>query len=765
MKNLIAFILLLTSSSTALNACGYYPFGEDLRYCFFRPINKQMESFRIFHYTYNNYYDEINDDLATGKDSPNVQAWMAYCQNAVDAESVQQAVYQLKETEINSSGSNKMVRYLFQARDTEAIRYLQFAKQCEIYTDSNDEWEKAPSKQDLNPRIERAIQKAAAAKKKMWRKRYAFLAIRLAFYNGQANAIDRIYQEYFKGEAVKDLTDYWALYFKSFTETNAAKANCYWAQVFAYAPDKRYSVINLYNRDVDLQQVLAHAKTGREKANVRLMYCIRKPDHNLNNIEAIYNDDPGSEGLEFLLLREINKLEDWILTPTYSLFLPSTRPDYWENSNAARVLQRVEIDREYAGQMLAFVRSADWSKVKNPMYWKCSNAYLQFLTKDYNGALGVISGLEKKIGTNDPIYDRLQLLKGLCLTANQQNGQAIIPDAVKPILLQQNQLKNYKYVFAIGRELEMKGNTTDAALLFTKAAPDDSDFYGSDDGNSNNLVFWKGKRELRTLQDDYFYNTRGYIDAIYSIGALEKLIAAVSNPPQNNVFDKWLYRGQSAMKSSYYDLLGMKYIREDKLPQALSAFEKMDKYGGSRDTFVNNPFFKLRHTPEFPHKSKMKLTKTTITHQLIYYLSLAQDPKETNRDFYYFLAANCYGNMSFYGSAWEMRRIFRTSGGTDSKLSDEAEYAQYISAKKYYSLAMKHAKTAKFKALCLKLLADCEEYSRTSKLELWYARHDKNKYPPNPYTQQLKTQYSDYCKDLTGSSNCASLNDYFASRR
>jgi len=498
-----------------------------------------------------------------------------------------------------------------------------------------------------------------------------------------------------------------------------------------------------------------------------LLYYIRKPDRNLDNMIGIYNENPASDGLQFLLLREINKIEDWILTPKYSLFLPSQRPDYWENSNATRILQRVEVDRDYAKKVLEFVNTADLSKVSQPDFWQTSKAYLLFLTKDYKAAIPIVETLLKTLDKNDKLFRQAELIHALCLTANQENGHAIIPEAAKKILIEQQKRGDNKYVFAIGRELEMKGNTSAAALLYTKAAPDDPDGYyanENDENAVNNAVYWKGKREMHTLQDDYFYDSRGYIDAIYTPEELGSLIENVSKTKLKDAFDKWLYAGQNKKIASYYDLLGIKYIRLNKLPEAASAFAQMEKFGGSNDIFLTNPFFSLKNTPAFAKSdAKIKITKAYISKQLISYLSRAENASEPNRDYYYFLAANAYYNMTFYGSATEMRRIFRSSAGSNTGLSDEQEYTGGLLAKKYYKLAFQNAKSPKFKALCLRLIEQCEKNKYDAQREnFWYSQR-KDTVQPKHFAA-LKTQFPDYYKDLIDS-NCSFFKDYFDARR
>lgn len=89
------------------------------------------------------------------------------------------------------------------------------------------------------------------------------------------------------------------------------------------------------------------------------MAGIKKSDQALFCLEQVYKYDPKFEGLSFLLLREINKIEDWVFTPYYSLFNPAiSKYNSWDNeddNSIKGILGRVENDRKYADKVLQFV--------------------------------------------------------------------------------------------------------------------------------------------------------------------------------------------------------------------------------------------------------------------------------------------------------------------------------------------------------------------------------------------------------------------------
>jgi hypothetical protein len=123
--------------------------------------------------------------------------------------------------------------------------------------------------------------------------------------------------------------------------------------------------------------------------------------------------------------------------------------------------------------------------------------------------------------------------------------------------------------------------------------------------------------------------------------------------------------------------------------------------------------------------------------------------------------------MTQYGNSWMMRRYYWTSNGDSSNMVDEKEFNQCNSAKTYYLLALKNAKTDKFKALCLRMIGRCEKYRLDNLNEDSY-KGDYDFYleflfSKNKYYQDLKSSYSSYYNDLT--SDCTFFEDYFKVRR
>ena len=94
-----------------------------------------------------------------------------------------------------------MIDYLYQQNDTAALNYLRFAKTCEFFNSlQEDPWERKTNivKQKRSELMHKAILSANHVFDKDLKKRYAFLAIRLAWYNNHFDIIQSLFDSTFK---------------------------------------------------------------------------------------------------------------------------------------------------------------------------------------------------------------------------------------------------------------------------------------------------------------------------------------------------------------------------------------------------------------------------------------------------------------------------------------------------------------------------------------------------------------------------------------
>ncbi|MEI6815831.1 MAG: hypothetical protein WCL14_04410 [Bacteroidota bacterium] len=786
MKRLLLFILISASSiGQTLVACGYYPYGEDVRFRLLNPYNFYYDDYSPFYYSSAiftpksleikpSYQKEMINSLT----KQNIELWRKRYNNIPEEKDVYEAIYLLKNEVDFPNDPNKFIQLLNKNKDYDAIQYLLFAKRCEQLNSmiddpwERDEYARLPQRSVL---ISQAIEKAKELKDVDLKHRYAFLAIRLSYYNEKSADITKIYDEFFGTNSPENIIDYWSLYFKALSLQEGPERNYLLSVVFQNAPDKRFMTNYHYEKSIAIESTLSYAKTNRDKAAVWLLAGIKNPAKAYESISNIYVLDPHSDGLSFLLLREINKLEDWIYTPYYTYFDPSISSfDEGSNNSKDKNMDRVKNDREYARKLLDFVNSANLDKIENKILWKTAKSYLYFMIENYNSSLTEISSLQNGLKKEEVLYYQLETIKALCLTAKQENGKAEILDAVKPILMRQYDSSNYKFIFAVARELEYKRNTIDAALLMSKIGTNDKHPEYVFGREFDAMILWKSKNGNNTLRDDYFYEYFFYMDAEYTPEQTKAVIDDVLSNNKTDAFSVWKYENVKKDISRLYDLLGTKYMRKDDLDNALNYFQKVkDDFWHSKDQpylvyLAANPFYTNMYNEHSITKADtVHYTKTTIVQTLKNYLKKAEDPMNKDRSYYFFLVANCYLNMTQYGNSWMMKRYYWSSSEYKSNLEDDDEYFQCDLAKVNYLKANATSKNRKFAALCLRMAGRCEKYRliSTDTVERWNYKGDDFEtkiFNNNLFYNQLKTDYSEYYHDLI--SNCESFDNYFNSR-
>ncbi len=778
MKRLLLFILILLSSIYYSFSCGFYPYGEDVRFSMFNPYFSKFTSFQEFNYSSNYFgykYELSSRDTAVRFEwDENILLWSTRYNNAVPLSAISDAVYDTDAKDFVPSSSNAFISFLFKKNDTAAISYIKFAKQCNVFnTKFEDPWERydyatIPGRKRL---ITEAIKRINLLHDNELIKRYAFIAIRLAYYNGDKSSIQNIYARNFSDtDTEKNILNYWSMYFLCMAEKDSAKVNFYAAQVFAHAVDKRFMVSQQYNPAVPVEQTLRFAKTASEKSAVWLLAGIKNPGKALECMKNIYALEPDSEGLSFLLLRELNKLEDWIYTPLYTEFAPSIDEGDLEKPSFDSIYkQRIHRDRLYAGEVLAFIRKVNNKNVYYAAFWQSANVYLLIMKEQYQQALNEIN---QQLVKDAEVWDRLSMLKALCAITSQPQGAASLTLYVKQELLSQKERKNYKFIFAIAKELEFRKNTTDAAVLMStlntnEISESDSDY------EYRNDIYWRTRNGSFLVYGNFYTNYFDYMDYQYTPEQIKALINRVENEKGKDAYSTWAYKRLHKEICLLYDLTGTKYLRKDDLSAALYYYKQVPDSLWSTGTYIYldaNPFYTNFYSEHaYTDADTVKYNKVRLVQTLKKYLSLANDVHNKDRDYYYFLVANCYFNMTHYGNSWIMKRYQWSSGELwERQKKKDVDYFQANYAKKYYLKAKECSKTKKFAALCLRMAGRCEKYLLMSQYDRSKMYDEENRFEDvifetNKYYRQLKKEYPNDYDDLI--SNCESFTAYFAVRR
>lgn len=757
MKRLIVFILLLVISIPLKGfGCYFYPYGEDIRFSVFSPENFKYDGFRTYNYTSTYFYEE---NYTTNLESvtENDLLWFNYCHKKISLKEIKKAIFEIDISEVSANSKNGFIQYLFRQKDFTTIKYLLFAKDIEkLNPNSDDLWENNNDLRDKlrNDKIDLAFKRISETKNATLKKRYYYQIFKLLSYMGESDRTIKLFEKYNNIYKTTDFLDNWILFYRMNAESNHVKVNYLAAQVFARGTDNKFDIKWYFNKNIPIDSVLKFAKNNQEKANIYVLYSFRKIDQNLESLKRVFEFDNKNPGLNFLLLREINKIEDWILTPTYTMYLPTLRADYWENSNGKRIMNRVEVDREYAVKVLQFVNSVDIDSINDKEFWLLSKCYLEFMTKDYSSALRTLKSFDSKF-SDEKIERQFNIIKALVLTANQERKTAKILNSIENTIKSEYENKNYSFLFGLAKELEILDNKVDAAFLISKIKSDDYE---------NSPVYWKSKTGKVTLYDDFYDDWYGYVDAELSTNDLQTLINKMNSFVLSD-FEKWKIADLKLEPNKINDLMGIKYMKDDNLKLAYHYFLKVNKNHYTNAAMFNeNPFYKIKGQMNFDKsKTSSNLTKAAIAKTLMTMINNVQNKKYKNRNKEFFLIANCYYNMSYYGNSWMMKRISRTAN-RDSNSDDELEYYRCHRAKQYYTKAQENSSSKEFIALCEYMKSKCDarekEYLVYKKYDKYYfVNHEELDKVNKEAFIKFKNKYANIYDEMM--SNCEIFSVYY----
>ncbi|WP_159038375.1 hypothetical protein [Brumimicrobium mesophilum] len=738
MKYWIASFLFLTSFSISF-ACGpWYPYGEETRFSLLYPGWFDNGGLSEFYYSAD-YIAEVYEFSA--ENDKNVLDWCETTDNNVSKESVFHVLYGMSIKEIHEAKNEPFINALKYNGKEAYIDYLVFAKTYSHLNDvTNDYWERDETYHDSlrNVAVELAIQKAESTTDEILKRRYAFLALRFQFYSGNEAEVVELYQHYFYGKSELAI-DRWAEYHRLHYENNSVERNFRVAQLFASVHSKRRGLWNLFNKNVPKSQILELAKTNQEKANIHAMYMLRERGKSLENIKTIYQLDPKNELLPFFVIREVNKLENWVLGPEITAYEPVIRSHEVNEEIASGIMkERIVEDRLYAKKLLNWITN-DAMELNADV----KSASIAILSLVVNQPKIGLEHLESQTFSSPELSNWKKNISILLNVKNSKNPK-LEDFEIDTLLITDYRFKN-ALIFAIGRTLEFSGNITESMLLFSHI-------------NHNNKYYnsftWSESNGLAAYNVDFYYDGFDYFDANYSAAEIEKGWNKIEK--QGNSF---LTEPILNDKLNWLDLIGTKYLREENLKKSIAIWEEIPvEYWSSEarnydDYLQANPFYADFYSSHEKTKGDtISYTKLEIAQELQKRIKQSKKLKGNARAKVLFEIANCYYNMTQYGNSWMMKRYYWSIHNYNTIYADNVDFNTCVNAKKYYMLAKQATQSSDFQALCLRMAGKCESLS---------ARFNKNYYENNKYYNQLKKEFPNDQEELL--TNCFSFERYWES--
>jgi hypothetical protein len=324
------------TSVAIIVACSDEPDPYDYYTSFFHPDIQGRKDFGAFYFT--DYQFTYSDEEAASEAAINSAEWAQYLGPKVKAADVEKIMYHLDSAGkdgayhffeqdpaiADSLAKSSFLLSLKEPAHDAAKKYYQFAIEAEMLGQSNyNYWEPEPiDTVGLTEAATGALNAATAENDSFLKLRYYYQAQKLNHYAGSFAAAKSIYEDHIAKTSSSSHVKGWALALKAGEERrlgDTIQAAYLFSKAFAEYPERRLQAYRNYHYiSAPFDDVLKLANTPVEKANLYAIKGFANPNIETDNLEEVYNNAPSSSMVGVLLLREVNKLEQYYLTPALS---------------------------------------------------------------------------------------------------------------------------------------------------------------------------------------------------------------------------------------------------------------------------------------------------------------------------------------------------------------------------------------------------------------------------------------------------------------
>lgn len=707
-------------------ACGYVDLAEDTRIYTFEPKLNNYNDFKPFFYN----ADLINGNVL-GIPQENIDEWYNYFGKKVSKVAIKGLIYRTSGRVLKDvyemekeSPKNDLAIYLKKKKMKDVAEYFMDAKTVEILC-QNDPWYGNETKPEL---LEKTLKKINTKIKTttdlMLKQRYAYQAIVLMRYNNKFKEAIDLYNTVFNSIAKKDesIIKYWALMHIATcedAENNYDKSQLDYAKAFANCNAKKFYSYTQINRSHINK--LKETASDNDKLNILLVNSMTNPGPVQNMLEEIAKYDVNSENFKTLLVREVNKYEDWIKTPEISGGGPAVQFRGWTYDKTIIEKNKKE-DLENLSKFTNFMKTTVSPKIKDKAFANLVLAHLYYLKNDKANAKKYIKAAAKKVKTKKE-KDQLAITRALINTISFKKYNAKFEKAI---------WKDLKHLIKSNIYNQKRDRSFHNLMLIIEK--------GYEKQNSIEKV---------ALFKHYFGNSPFlYLDSKGSVSDIKNYM---------NIFDKWyntkglqrflLKKTHSIDKNRYTDLMGTKMLRQDKLKEALEYYKQIPEDFWKTKYYYNeflqaDPItidkapFAIKYNQQF-------VNKAFFIEKLINLKKEFDDATDERKAMIAILLGNIYYNMSYYGKSWHYIAYGKTASGIKYYPANK-NYSDCHTAINYYKKAIALSNDVNTKSMALLLAAGIIS-------DLNYYNEGRT---PNSYAINLKNnfnaQYKEYLKECSG---------------
>ena len=449
-NTLMVGVLLVLVSPSRIWPCGA---GEPDPLRIFRPLQITAA---LFPDGQENEYLSVLDQLAGTCDAPkgakyvdrNLENWAALLKDRAgitsDSAALDSLIYRLSADEIKKASKNpdSIPGRLTSKGQSDILGYILYAKSVEPLVAPSNYWE---TPEPLSPEkaesyIGNALKQSSQQKDRNLKVRYLYQAMRLAHYSGQHSRALKILSQLPGGLKATDPLYFRILHLEAgalLKNNQTANGLGVLARMSAQEPEMMLRVSLDFDRYWATKGAYdaAFAKASREeKKALILLRFFSNAEPNLALIKQMTEMFPGDPALDYMLIREIDRLEDRLEGPLYydagnlprrshgrdiasgneqdsgfsiSAFLMKVWHWIVPPLEASPIAKIPAEEQKYMKDLADFIgKTAEGKKTRSPGTWKLAQGYLQMLLGQHSAARSSLS--HSLVNPSESPFVRLQ---------------------------------------------------------------------------------------------------------------------------------------------------------------------------------------------------------------------------------------------------------------------------------------------------------------------------------------------------------------------
>lgn len=738
MKNWMLFLAVLSINFNA-SSCSYWAFGEDIRFSLFSSnLAGISDSDPLFYST--RYLNEYRNDAFYGP-SKNIDEWYNYFGQQITKSSIDELIYGFQSEKAEKEmDKNDLMRHFKMGQHREAADYIFFARAVEkaLYVDP---WkEKEMDELVVRQLIDIAETNRIKSNDKYIQLRYTYQLVVMHYYLMDISKMEG-YNIMVQSSPTQSVLKNWSAFYSAISKSEKDQMLYELGLVFYKDKAKSEYIYGVFPREkAGIEGALKLCKTDSEKATLLSIVAFKNPGRALDQLEEIAELDANSNLLELLLIREINKMEDWYFTNRYTGFGEGITSGCWECDAFDFIKNKnFQSDKKYLQDVLAFSKNTiENGSIINRGLWFSSVAYMNYMLEDKTETDKYLN-LASTHAKSDAIRAQIAIISTLNLVKNNTKWDKKFQNELMQSMLNLENLKediynyerfNSQFMLAISRKYLEENEIVLAALFESKV---------------------KGHiYERYTAWGDKGYQAFELLNQNANSAELDELFE-LWNKPSKTKLEEYLLSDLEPYLWRLTDLRATQYLREDNLEKALEIFETIpdsvwtiqnsDLHYYYVDELDDNPFESNLFGRDYDNDSENTYTKPEFVREIIR-LKKELEANDDEKARIALLLGNAYYNMGYHGNSYYYTEYSWSSYEADDFKRDQSNYYSSTKALAYYELAEKYAPNEKYAAFCHCMQLKCKK-DGYYQLEYWKDKADKD-------WMNFYTKYPDHAKKLRG---------------